>query len=106
MRYADDEGIASRSSDELWRMEDDDRDSVFGFRAYGHLDQNGDHAAADYSWREGVAHHQCSRPGIQTNDRVCVLGWGCQRRQRTQHRDNAASSEGLGVLPLVQDGNL
>ena len=40
------------------------------------------------------------------NDRVCVLGRGHQRRQTPQHRDHAATSEGLGVLPAVQDGTL
>ena len=54
----------------------------------------------------GVVHHQCGRPGTQTHDRVCVLAPGYQRRQRTWHRHNAASSEGLGVLPALQDGNL
>ena len=49
-------------------------------------------------WGEGVVHHQCSSPGIQINDRVCVLGLGYQRKQRTQRRDSAASSEGLWVL--------
>ena len=31
---------------------------------------------------EGVVHNQCRRPGIQTNNRVCVLGRGYHRRQR------------------------
>ena len=29
-----------------------------------------------------------------------------QREQRPQHRDNAASLEGLGMFPAIQDGNL
>ena len=31
----------------------------------------------------------------KTNDRMCVLGLGHQRRQRTKCRDSAAFSEGL-----------
>ena len=54
----------------------------------------------------GVVHHQCSRPSIQTNDRGCVLGRGYYRRQRTLHQNNAAYSEGVGVLTAVKDGNL
>ena len=57
-------------------------------------------------WGEGAVHQQCSRSDIQTNDRVRVLGWGCQRRQITLHRDSKASSEGLGELPAVQDGSI
>ena len=44
-------------------------------------------------WGEGVVHYQCSRPGIQTNNRVCVLGRGYRRAKRTLHRNNGASSE-------------
>ena len=53
---------------------------------------------------------RCCSPSLQparyTNDRVCVLGWGYHCRQRSQFRDNSASSEGLGVFPAVQHGNL
>lgn len=54
---------------------------------------------------EDVVQPHCSRADTQTNARFCVFGRGYQRRQTTQCRDNAASTEGLVVLPAVQDEN-
>ena len=50
--------------------------------------------------------HHCIRPGMHTNGRICVLGWGYQRRQKVQRRDIARSSKGMGVLQAVQYENL
>ena len=55
---------------------------------------------------EDFARQRCSRLVMYTNDRVCALGRGNQREQGPRHRDNAAFSEGLGVLPVVANGNL
>ena len=38
--------------------------------------------------------------------KVRVLGRGYDRRQIPPHRNNAAYSEGVGVLTAVKDGNL
>ena len=59
-----------------------DRDCVLVVRAYGLRGENRDYVPANQRWEEGVVHNRCSRPGIQTNNRVCVLGRGYHRRQR------------------------
>ena len=85
---------------------DGDRDCVLGVRAYGLRGKNGYYVPANQRRGEGVVQNQRSRPGIQSNNRVCELRRGYHRGQRPFHLSNAASSEGLGVLPVVQDGNL
>ena len=106
MLYADDTGIVSRSSEGLERMVTVIVTACLAFGLNGLRGQHGDHVPADQTWGQGVVCHQHGRPGIQTNDRVCELGRGYQRTQRTQYRDSAPFSEGLGVLPAVQDGNI
>ena len=54
---------------------------------------------------ERVDHRHCSRPGVQTNGRVCVLGRGYQREPESPCRVNASTPEGMGVLPAVKYGN-
>ena len=61
--------------------DDGDRDCVLGVRAYGPRGENRDYVPANQGRGEGVVHNRCSRPGIQTNNRVCVLGRGYHRRQ-------------------------
>ena len=68
---------------------------------------DGDHVPANERWGARVVHRYCSRPGVQTNGRVCVLGRGYQRRLEPQKcRGDASNPEGMGVLRAVQDGNL
>ena len=56
----------------------------------------------------GICRSRSMQPARYTNKptRVCVLGRGYHRRQRPQYWNNAASSEGLGVLPAVQNGRI
>ena len=52
-----------------------------------------------------AVHRYCSRPGVQTNRRVCVLGRGYQRRLGSQKcRGDASNPESMGVLRTVLDG--
>ena len=62
--------------------DDGDRDCVLGVRDYGLRGENRGHVPANQRRGGGVVHNQCSRPGTQTNNRVCVLGRGYHRRQR------------------------
>ena len=82
--------------------DDDDHDCVLGVRAYGLRGENRDRVPTEQSSVDCVIHLQCSRPGINTNNSVCVLRRGHQRRQIPLHQDDASSSGGLGVLPAVQ----
>ena len=51
---------------------DDNRGCVFGVWTHGLRVENRDHVPANQRWGEGVVHHQCSRPGIRTNNRGFV----------------------------------
>ena len=82
MPYADDAGIVPRSSEGLEKDDDGDRDCVLVVRVYGIRGKNRCNLPANQRRGEGVLHNQCSRPGLQTNNRVCVLGRGYHRRQR------------------------
>ena len=82
MLNADDAGIVSRSSERAGEDDDGDRDCVLVVRAYGIRGKNRDNVPGNQRRGEGVVHNQCSRPGIQTNNRVCVLGWGYHGRQK------------------------
>ena len=82
MLYADDAGIVSRSSEGLERM------MTVIVTACSSFGLTVSEAKTEITWGrnqrrgEGVLHNQCSRPGIQTNNRICVLGRGYHRRQR------------------------
>ena len=62
--------------------DDGDCDCVLVVRAYGLRGENGDYVPVNQRRGEGVLHNQCNRPGVQTNNRVCVLERGYHRRQR------------------------
>ena len=64
--------------------EDDDgaRGCVLVVCVYGFRGKNEDNALAHKRRGGSVLHNQRSRPGIQTNNRDCVLGRGYHRRQR------------------------
>ena len=55
---------------------------MLGVQAYGVRGTNGDHVPVNKMGEEDVVHIRCSRPGIYTNDGICVLGRGYQRMQR------------------------
>ena len=78
--YADDAGTVSRSPGELERMMAVIVTACSAFGLTFLRRQNGDYVPADNRWEEGVVHQHCSGPGIQTNDRICVLGRGYQHR--------------------------
>ena len=75
MLYADDAGIVSRSSEGKAGEDDDgDRDYVLIVRAYSIRGNNRDDVRVNQRRGEGVLHHQCSRPGIQTIEFVYFGG--------------------------------
>ena len=83
MLHADDAGIISRSSEGLERMM---TVIVTACSAFGLTVSE---AKTEITCRQTKGGGKvsftikCSRPGIQTNNRVCVLGRGYHRRQRT-----------------------
>ena len=99
--YADDAGIVSRSPEGLEKIMTVivTACAAFGLTVGG---QDGDRVPADERWRARAVHRYCSRPGVETNGRVCVLGRGYQRRLGPQNcRGNASNPEGMGVLRTV-----
>ena len=86
--------------------DDGDCDCVCGVQAYGLGGQDGYHVPANVRWGGGAIHRHCSRPDLQINGRVCVLGRCYQPKSGSQCRGNASNPEGMGVLRAVYDGNL
>ena len=82
MLYADDAGIVSRSSERLERMMTAIVTACSSFGLTVSVAKTEIMCLETKGGGEGVLHNQCSRPGIQTNNRVCVLGRGYHRRQR------------------------
>ena len=53
-------------------------------------------------WGARAVHRYCSRPGVKTNGRVCVLERGYQRRLGPHKcRGNASNPEGMDALWTV-----
>ena len=82
MLYADDAGIVSRSSEGLERMMTAIVTACSSFGLTVFSSKNRDNVPGNQKRGEGVLHNQCSRPGIQTNNPVCILGRGYHSRQR------------------------
>ena len=91
-----------------WRVEDDggDRDCVLVVRAYGIRGKNGDFVPGNQR-RAGRCTSQPMQPARYTNKQSSLCTWARLSPQtETLALKNPASSEGLGVLPVVQDGDL
>ena len=103
MLYADDAVIVSRSSEGPDRMMTVILTTCSAFELTVSEAKTETSCTCRVKWGEGVAHHQPTR---YTNKRSSLCTWARshRRRQITQDRESAASSEGLGVLPAVQDG--
>ena len=109
MLYADDAGIVPRSPEGLEKMM---AVIVTACAAFGLTVseakmeimclQDGDHVPANEMWGARAVHRYCSRPGVKTNGRICVLGRDYQRRLEPQKcRGDASNPEGMGVLRTV-----
>ena len=105
MLCADHAGIVSRSSEGL------NRKTTVIVNARSALGLQSPRQKQGSSAGKSKAGESCRSPSIQparyTNKQssLCIRrGYPC--RQRTLHQNNASSSEGLGILPAVQDGNL
>ena len=105
MLYADDAGIVSRSPQGLEKMM---TVIVTACAAFGQTVSEAKTEIMCLQTKGGgqrAIHRYCSRPGAQTNGRVCALGRGYQRRLGTQkRRGDASNPEGMGVLRTVLDG--
>ena len=105
MLHVDDAGIVSHSSEGLERM----TVIVTACSAFGLTVSE---AKTDIMWlqtEEGQKVSSTINAAGQVYKQTIefrVLGRGHHRRQTTQYRYNEASSEGMGVLPAVHDGNL
>ena len=99
MLYADDAGIVSRSPEGLENMM---TVIVTACAAFGLTVSEAKTEIMCLQTKGGgtrAVHRFCSRPGVLTNGRVCVLGRGYQRRLGPQKcRDDASNPEGMGVL--------
>ena len=84
MLYADNAGVVSRSSEGLERMMTVivTACSSFGLTVSEAKTEIILNVPGKQRRGEGVLHNQCRRPGIQTNNRVFVLGRGYHRGQR------------------------
>ena len=82
MLYEDDAGIVSRSSKGLDEMMTVIVTACSSFGLHGLRRKNRDFVPGNQRRGEGVLHKQCSRPGIKTNNQVCVLERGYHRRRR------------------------
>ena len=62
--------------------DDGDCDCALVVRAHSIRGKNRDNVPGNQKRGKGVLHDQCSRPSIQTNNPVCIVGRGYHRRQR------------------------
>ena len=74
MLYADDAGVLSRSSEGLERMMTVIVTACSASGLTVSESKTDIMCVLTKRWREGAVHHQYSRLGIQTNNRVCILG--------------------------------
>ena len=61
---------------------DGNRDCVSGVRVNSLEGENRDIVPANKRRGKGVVHSQCSWPGIETDNEICVHGRSYHRRQR------------------------
>ena len=74
-------------------------ETVWRARAEGIGGQDGDRVAANRRWGAFAVHCYCSRPGVQTNGPVCVLGGAISTDWVL--RSIEVKQAGMGVLPTV-----